>query len=43
MAAAFPRTRARLESRGHSVRTLPADELAKVEGGVTCCSILVGA
>lgn len=35
--AAFPRTRARL---GENVRTVHADELAKAEGGVTCCSLL---
>jgi dimethylargininase len=37
--AAFPRTRARLA--GLDVRTVDADELAKAEGGVTCCSLLV--
>jgi dimethylargininase len=40
---AFPRTRARLEAHGIEVRTVDADELAKVEGGVTCCSLLVSA
>jgi dimethylargininase len=39
--AAYPRTRARLEARGIEVRTVEADELAKAEGGLTCCSILV--
>ncbi len=39
--AAFPKTRARLEARGLNVRTVDADELAKVEGGVTCCSLLI--
>ena len=38
---AFPRTRAKLESHGINVRTVNADELAKAEGGVTCCSLLV--
>jgi dimethylargininase len=38
---AFPRTRAKLESHGINVRTVHADELAKAEGGVTCCSLLV--
>lgn len=38
---AFPRTRRRLEARGIEVRTVPASELAKAEGGVTCCSIVV--
>jgi dimethylargininase len=40
-ANAFPLTGARLESRGITVRSVPADELAKAEGGLTCCSILV--
>jgi dimethylargininase len=38
---AFRRTRARLAQHGIDVRTVDADELAKVEGGVTCCSLLV--
>jgi dimethylargininase len=41
--AAFARTRARLEAFGINVRTIEADELAKAEGGVTCCSLLLGA
>ncbi len=40
--AEFPRTRARLEKNGITVVTVPAAELAKAEGGVTCCSLLVG-
>ena len=39
--AAFTRTRAALEARGFDVRTVEADELAKAEGGVTCCSLLL--
>jgi len=39
----FPRTRARLEEAGIGVVSVPAAELAKAEGGVTCCSLLVGA
>lgn len=39
--SAFPRTRARLESHGIEVHPVDADELAKVEGGVTCCSVLI--
>lgn len=43
--AEFPRTRERLERRlgprGITVRPVPAGELAKAEGGVTCCSIVV--
>jgi dimethylargininase len=42
-ATAFPRTRARLEALGLEVHTIDADELAKAEGGVTCCSLLLGA
>ncbi len=38
---AFSRTRAKLESHGINVRTVNAGELAKAEGGVTCCSLLV--
>ena len=38
---AHARTRARLEARGHRVHTVPADELAKAEAGLTCCSILL--
>jgi len=40
-AAEFPCTRRRLEARGFTVRTVPASELAKAEGGVTCCSLIV--
>jgi dimethylargininase len=39
--AAAPRTRARLESRGLQVRVLDMSELAKAEGALTCCSLLV--
>jgi len=35
---AFPKTRARLQ--GLDVRTVDAEELAKAEGGVTCCSLI---
>ena len=37
--AEFPRTRSRLEAEGIMVRAVPASELAKAEGGVTCCSL----
>lgn len=37
---AFPRTRARLEALGLDLVTVPADELAKAEGAVTCCSLV---
>ncbi len=40
-AAAFPRTNALLREAGFAVRTIEADELAKAEGALTCCSILV--
>ena len=39
--AEFVRTRQRLEGRGLRVHAVPAGELAKAEGGVTCCSLLV--
>jgi dimethylargininase len=35
------RTRSRLEAQGFAVIPVPAGELAKAEGGVTCCSLLV--
>ncbi len=37
---AFPLTRQRLEDRGVVVHTIDADELAKAEGAVTCCSLI---
>ena len=40
-AANAPRTRARLESHGLAVRTVDMSELAKAEGALTCCSLLV--
>ena len=40
-AAEHPRTRERLEARGLATLPVPAGELAKAEGGVTCCSVLV--
>jgi dimethylargininase len=39
--AAFPRTLGRLRRRGLRVRTVDASELAKAEGAVTCCSLIV--
>ena len=42
-AAAFPRTRERIEARGVRVDTVDVSELAKAEGAVTCCSILIPA
>jgi dimethylargininase len=35
------RTRERLEARGFAVVPVPAGELAKAEGGVTCCSVIL--
>jgi len=40
-AAAFPRTAERLARRGLQLRTVDASELAKAEGAVTCCSLIV--
>jgi dimethylargininase len=39
--SAFPRTRKRLETVGRPIVPVEADELAKAEGGVTCCSLIV--
>ena len=38
---AYPLTRARLEARGFSVHSVDASELAKAEGAVTCCSLVM--
>ena len=40
-AAEFPHTRRRLEAKGLVTASVPAGELAKAEGGLTCCSVLV--
>jgi dimethylargininase len=40
VAEAFPRTRDRLEAHGLKCRSIDMSELAKAEGGLTCCSIL---
>lgn len=40
-AEGFPRTVERLRRHGLAVETVPAYELAKAEGGVTCCSVLL--
>lgn len=39
--AAFPRTHARLEEAGYKVVTVDVSELAKAEGAVTCCSLIL--
>lgn len=41
MPAAFPRTVARVRAHGIDVRTVEVDEIAKAEGGVTCCSVVL--
>jgi dimethylargininase len=40
-AAEHPKTRARIEARGLVTQPVPAGELAKAEGGVTCCSLVL--
>jgi dimethylargininase len=39
--AGFPKTREKLEAQGYNVRTVQVDELAKAEGAVTCCSLII--
>jgi dimethylargininase len=39
--AAFPKTRANLESQGYKIYPVAVDELAKAEGAVTCCSLIL--
>jgi dimethylargininase len=39
--AAFPETAERLARRGHTIATVDVSELAKAEGAVTCCSLIV--
>ena len=39
--AAWPRTAERLEERGLKVHKVEARELAKAEGAVTCCSLIL--
>ena len=38
---AFPKTRAKLEERGYKIATVDVSELAKAEGAVTCCSLII--
>ena len=38
---AFPKTRAKLEEAGFSILTVDVSELAKAEGAVTCCSLII--
>jgi dimethylargininase len=37
----FPRTRARLRARGITIHDIDLSELAKAEGAVTCCSLII--
>jgi dimethylargininase len=37
----FPKTRAKLENKGYKIVTGDVDELAKAEGAVTCCSLII--
>jgi dimethylargininase len=39
--AAFPKTAAKLAARGYKIRSVVVDELAKAEGAVTCCSLII--
>jgi dimethylargininase len=39
--AAFPRTAARLERAGIRLVSVDVSELAKAEGAVTCCSLIL--
>ena len=38
---AFPKTCAKLEAAGYKVHTVDVSELAKAEGAVTCCSLIL--
>jgi dimethylargininase len=42
-ASEHPRTRARLEAHGITTLAVDAGELAKAEGSVTCCSLIISA
>jgi len=37
----FPKTGARLAAQGYKIKPVLADELAKAEGAVTCCSLIL--
>ncbi|MGE5072322.1 MAG: arginine deiminase family protein, partial [Anaerolineae bacterium] len=37
----FPRTQERLDAQGIEIVNVDADELAKAEGAVTCCSLIL--
>ena len=38
----LPKTRTKLEERGYQILPVEVDELAKAEGAVTCCSLILG-
>lgn len=38
---AFPKTSAKLTAQGYKVKPVVVDELAKAEGAVTCCSLII--
>lgn len=38
---AFPKTTDILEARGYKIKSVVVDELAKAEGAVTCCSLII--
>ena len=38
---AFPKTRRKLEERGYQIAPVDVSELAKAEGAVTCCSLII--
>ena len=38
---AFPKTRAKLEEAGYKIAAVDVSELAKAEGAVTCCSLII--
>jgi dimethylargininase len=42
VSASFQRTAARIEQTGIRTRLVEATEVAKAEGAVTCCSLIVG-
>jgi dimethylargininase len=39
--SAYPKTGERLLAAGLNVVEVPADELAKAEGALSCCSLLI--
>ncbi|MFT3895867.1 MAG: arginine deiminase family protein [Anaerolineales bacterium] len=37
----FPKTQAKLAEKGYKIKLVQVDELAKAEGAVTCCSLIL--